>query len=139
MEGFAAFLRFFDTLQESDLSSTPYTDTRLLIDGDWTEAALRLDRHNAEWPRDFAAIHVGHLIDFYRASARGLRDRILRVLPRWSEATPGRSVLLGMLLADALNRRIRLIGFYRTCIFVPYVASAAATVARSCSAPRSRP
>jgi multiple sugar transport system permease protein len=37
------------------------------------------------------------------------------------------SVLLGMLLADALNRRIRLIGFYRTCILVPYVASPAAT------------
>ncbi|RZU53505.1 carbohydrate ABC transporter membrane protein 1 (CUT1 family) [Krasilnikovia cinnamomea] len=37
------------------------------------------------------------------------------------------SVLLGMALAVALNRRIRLIGFYRTCIVVPYVASAAAT------------
>jgi multiple sugar transport system permease protein len=39
---------------------------------------------------------------------------------------PG-SILLGILLAVALNQRIRLIGFYRTCIFVPYVASAAAT------------
>ena len=37
------------------------------------------------------------------------------------------SILLGMLIAVALNQRIRLIGFYRTCIFVPYVASAAAT------------
>lgn len=37
------------------------------------------------------------------------------------------SILLGMLVAVALNRRIALIGFYRTCIFVPYVASAAAT------------
>ncbi|MFI7603445.1 carbohydrate ABC transporter permease [Actinoplanes sp. NPDC049681] len=37
------------------------------------------------------------------------------------------SLLLGLLLAIALNQRIRLIGFYRTCIFVPYVASAAAT------------
>jgi multiple sugar transport system permease protein len=37
------------------------------------------------------------------------------------------SILLGMLIAVALNRRIRLVGFYRTCIFVPYVASAAAT------------
>ncbi|MCA2211877.1 carbohydrate ABC transporter permease [Jidongwangia harbinensis] len=37
------------------------------------------------------------------------------------------SILLGMLIAIALNKRIRLIGFYRTCIFVPYVASAAAT------------
>ncbi|MET0423040.1 MAG: sugar ABC transporter permease [Actinoplanes sp.] len=39
---------------------------------------------------------------------------------------PG-SVLLGILVAIALNQKIRLIGFYRTCIFVPYVASAAAT------------
>jgi multiple sugar transport system permease protein len=37
------------------------------------------------------------------------------------------SILLGILIAVALNQQIRLIGFYRTCIFVPYVASAAAT------------
>ena len=33
----------------------------------------------------------------------------------------------GMLLATALNRPIRFVGFYRTAIFVPFVASAAAT------------
>ncbi|NVI91610.1 carbohydrate ABC transporter permease [Actinomadura sp. BRA 177] len=38
---------------------------------------------------------------------------------------PG-SVLIGLPLAVALNQRIRGIGFYRTCIFVPYVTSAAA-------------
>lgn len=37
------------------------------------------------------------------------------------------SLLLGLLLAVALNRRIRFIGLYRTAIFVPFVASAAAT------------
>ncbi len=37
------------------------------------------------------------------------------------------SIVLGLLLAIALNQPIRLIGFYRTCIFVPFVASAAAT------------
>jgi multiple sugar transport system permease protein len=37
------------------------------------------------------------------------------------------SIFLGILLAIALNQRIRLIGFYRTCLFIPYVASAAAT------------
>lgn len=37
------------------------------------------------------------------------------------------SILLGMVIAVALNRRIRLVSFYRTCIFVPFVASAAAT------------
>lgn len=37
------------------------------------------------------------------------------------------SILLGLFLAVALNRKIRFIGFYRTAIFVPFVASAAAT------------
>jgi multiple sugar transport system permease protein len=37
------------------------------------------------------------------------------------------SILLGMLIAVALNRPIRLVGFYRTCIFIPFVASSAAT------------
>ena len=37
------------------------------------------------------------------------------------------SALLGLFLAVALNRNIRLIGFYRTAIFVPFVASAAST------------
>jgi len=37
------------------------------------------------------------------------------------------SIIIGMLLATALNRPIRFIGFYRTAIFVPFVASAAAT------------
>ena len=37
------------------------------------------------------------------------------------------SLLLGLFLAVALNRKIRFIGFYRTAIFVPFVASAAAT------------
>lgn len=37
------------------------------------------------------------------------------------------SVLLGLFLAVALNRKIRFIGLYRTAIFVPFVASAAAT------------
>jgi multiple sugar transport system permease protein len=37
------------------------------------------------------------------------------------------SLAIGLLIAMALNQKIRLIGFYRTCIFVPFVASAAAT------------
>jgi multiple sugar transport system permease protein len=37
------------------------------------------------------------------------------------------SILAGVFLAVALNRRIRFIGLYRTAIFVPFVASAAAT------------
>lgn len=37
------------------------------------------------------------------------------------------SVFLGLFFAVALNRRIRLIGLYRTAIFIPFVASAVAT------------
>lgn len=37
------------------------------------------------------------------------------------------SIILGMLIAVALNQRIRFVGFYRTAIFIPFVASAAAT------------
>lgn len=37
------------------------------------------------------------------------------------------SVLAGLFLAVALNRKIRFVGIYRTLIFVPFVASAAAT------------
>lgn len=37
------------------------------------------------------------------------------------------SVVAGILLAVALNRELRFQWFYRTCIFVPFVASAAAT------------
>jgi multiple sugar transport system permease protein len=37
------------------------------------------------------------------------------------------SLFLGLFLAVALNRRIRIISFYRTAIFIPFVASAVAT------------
>jgi multiple sugar transport system permease protein len=37
------------------------------------------------------------------------------------------SIIIGLLVAIALSQKIRLIRFYRTCIFVPFVASAAAT------------
>jgi hypothetical protein len=67
-----------------------------LLAGDWSAAALALDLHNVRHPHDLLALQVGHLMDFYRAHARGLRDRIARVLPRWSASTPGSSVVLGM-------------------------------------------
>ena len=59
-------------------------------------AAGAADLHNVEHPHDLLALQAGHLMDFYRASARDLRDRLARALPRWSAATPGRSILLGM-------------------------------------------
>jgi hypothetical protein len=68
----------------------------LLLRGDWSAAAVALDFHGARHPHDLLALQVGHLVDFYRAHARELRDRVARALPRWSPSTPGRSVVLGM-------------------------------------------
>ncbi|MGE4339377.1 MAG: tetratricopeptide repeat protein, partial [Pigmentiphaga sp.] len=68
----------------------------LLLAGRWTDAAAALDRHNSRHPLDILALQSGHLIDFYRASARDLRDRPARVLPQWSTDTPGYSIILGM-------------------------------------------
>jgi hypothetical protein len=67
-----------------------------LVRGNWTAAALAMHLHNAEHPRDLLGLQAGHLMDFYRASARDLRDRIARALPRWSASTPGHSIVLGM-------------------------------------------
>lgn len=67
-----------------------------LLDGNWSMAARRVDRLNARHPRDLLALQAGHLVDFYRANARELRDRIARVLPQWSASIPGHSILLGM-------------------------------------------
>ncbi len=67
-----------------------------LLTGNWTRAGETLDYHNAKYPRDLVAIQCGHQLDFYRASARDLRDRIARVLPHWSAEVPGYSILLGM-------------------------------------------
>jgi len=58
-----------------------------VLQGEWTEAALAMDRHNVQHPYDIVALQAGHLIDFYRASARNLRDRIARVLPRTAGRT----------------------------------------------------
>lgn len=67
-----------------------------LVAGNWTRAAETLESHNIRYPRDLVGIQAGHLIDFYRASARGLRDRIARILPLWSADMPGYHALMGM-------------------------------------------
>jgi tetratricopeptide (TPR) repeat protein len=63
--------------------------------GEWTRASHALDHHLAHFPRDLPAVQAGHLLDFLRADAGDLRDRIARVLPAW-RGVPGRSFLLGM-------------------------------------------
>ncbi len=68
----------------------------LVLDGHWTGAAIALDHHNVRSPHDLVALQVGHLMDFYRANARNLRDRIARALPKWSPEVPGYPIVLGM-------------------------------------------
>jgi tetratricopeptide (TPR) repeat protein len=67
-----------------------------LLAGNWTQAAVALDRHGALYPRDLLGLQAGHLMDFYRANARDLRDRIARALPHWSADMPGYGIVLGM-------------------------------------------
>ena len=60
------------------------------------------------------------------ASDPDLRSAVSHTLLFTSLFVPG-SILLGLLIATALNKPIRFVSFYRTAIFVPFVASAAAT------------
>ncbi len=66
-----------------------------IVEGRWTEAALICDHHNALYPRDLLGLQIGHLVDFFRANSRSLRDRIARALPHWSAADAGYSTVLG--------------------------------------------
>jgi tetratricopeptide (TPR) repeat protein len=98
-EGIAAaagILRDLQDVRLDDREASHRSALEALIAGEWTAAADRLDRHNAEYPRDLIGVQAGHLMDFYRASSRNLRDRIARVLPKWSDDVPGYPVVLGM-------------------------------------------
>lgn len=91
--------KIVSTAKELDLSDREKSHIKaldLLLAGQWTAAALALDHHNNTYPHDLVAIQCGHLMDFYRANGRNLRDRIARILPKWSSDVPGYSVLLGM-------------------------------------------
>jgi hypothetical protein len=69
---------------------------RQLVDGEWDQASLTLDRVLVDQPRDVLALQAGHLLDFYRGDAANLRNRVSRVLPHWDAALPGYSFVLGM-------------------------------------------
>jgi hypothetical protein len=68
-----------------------------LLDGDWSAAAASLAGLSAAEPLDIVALQAGHLMDFFRADAAGLHDRIARALPAWPADMPGRPAVLGML------------------------------------------
>ena len=72
------------------------TALRRFAGGDWRGAALDLDQVLEEHPCDAVAVQTAHQLDFLVGDAVHLRDRVARVLPRWSPAQPGYSYLLGM-------------------------------------------
>lgn len=92
----SAIVDHLRTMQLSARESSHAAVLALLVRGEWSGAAVALDRHNMEYPHDLVALQAGHLMDFFRGNARDLRDRIPRVLPRWSVDMPGYSILLGM-------------------------------------------
>ena len=83
------------TLQLNEREASHVAALDLIISGQWTAAAIALDRHSMRFPYDLVALQVGHLADFFRANARDMRDRIARTLPKWSTETPGHSIVLG--------------------------------------------
>lgn len=82
------------TLNEREASQL--TILERLVAGHWVAAASEMDFHNMRYPHDLTALQVGHLMDFYRGSARDLRDRIARALSAWSPSVPGYHAVLGM-------------------------------------------
>ncbi len=91
-----AILMRVGTMPVNDREGSHAAALQMLVEGRWTDAAVALEKHSACWPHDLVALQCGHLMDFYRASARALRDRIARALPAWSEDMPGYPILLGM-------------------------------------------
>jgi tetratricopeptide (TPR) repeat protein len=69
---------------------------RPLLAGDWDTACRRLDQVLVEYPTDAFTLQTAHLLDFLRGDALNLRNRVARVLPRWSPSMPGYSFVLGM-------------------------------------------
>ena len=84
-----------EALALSDREKRHVSALKLVLAGEWSAAATTLDRLSMEHPHDLVALQAGHLMDFYRANARNLRDRIARALPAWDPERPGYSILLG--------------------------------------------
>lgn len=90
-----ASLADVEHLPADDRAAGHLAGLRAALAGNWTEAARAMERHSLRFPRDMIALQAGHLLDFLRADARTLRDRIVRALPHW-DGVPGRSFVLGM-------------------------------------------
>lgn len=83
-------------LKMNDRERSLFHAAEVLSAGRWSDAARMLNLHNMHFPLDLLGLQTGHLLDFYCADSRNMRERIARALPFWSEQTPGYSLLLGM-------------------------------------------
>lgn len=84
------------TMAASEREASHLGALALVLDGEWTAAAIALDHHNVRFPLDLVGVQCGHLMDFYRGNARNVRDRIARILPKWTPHIPGYPIVLGM-------------------------------------------
>jgi tetratricopeptide (TPR) repeat protein len=88
--------RHVQTMALNDREASQLAVLDRLIAGNWVQAAVAMDFHSMRHPRDLVGLQVGHLMDFYRGSARDLRDRLARAVPSWSTDVPGYHAVLAM-------------------------------------------
>ena len=69
---------------------------RTWLSRDFSGAAKLYGDICAEYPRDFLALQIAHLMDFLLGHSTMLRDRPAQVLGAWSERDPLRGAILGM-------------------------------------------
>ena len=69
---------------------------RTWLSRDFAGAAKLYGDICAEYPRDFLALQIAHLMDFLLGQSTMLRDRPAQVLRAWSERDPLRGAVLGM-------------------------------------------
>jgi tetratricopeptide (TPR) repeat protein len=69
---------------------------RTWLSRDFSGAAKLYGDICAEYPRDFLALQIAHLMDFLLGHSTMLRDRPAQVLGAWGERDPLRGAILGM-------------------------------------------
>jgi hypothetical protein len=69
---------------------------RAWLDGDPAGAATHYGAILVKQPHDVLALAVAHALDFHLGRRRMMRDRIAKVMPRWTAEVPGYASVLAM-------------------------------------------
>lgn len=67
------------------------------LEGDFARSVELYGRIALDYPRDLLALQVAHVGDFALGQQRWLRDRVVHAVAHWSDETPGKGFVLGML------------------------------------------